>query len=177
MMRKATTYRVDSDEAVRGEFSKWLGTPAAEKRLFREGALVCDLTWANESSFSIQQLASLWMIRMFCCEFELYARRRSTITIQWQLRLVAAEAALQDGEPLEHVGSTESYLLGVADQDEFKMNPNRYPRYQLRYPVDGVRDGDSIRLVVDSLQPKSGGGCIEVWRTLVSKKDGQEISS
>src|SRR5690606_14140877 len=104
-------------------------------RLFREGATLSEFCWGNRDFCVDAELARLWMIRLFCQQYELYARRLDDPgSGNWQLRIVAQENHLPQGERLTPCGDETVLLLGEArgesepseDRDVFDLKPNRY---------------------------------------------------
>jgi hypothetical protein len=141
-----------TDQQLADELALWLPKQCVGLRLFREGATICDFTWASDVLIQPNQLELLWLVRLFCEHFELYARRKSCDGGGcWQLRIVGSETDLPHGQavkPMKKPGSI--MLLGEHTTNGlFEDVPNRYRRARLSYPIAGdIKPGASCCLTV-----------------------------
>lgn len=144
------------DRSLADELNIWLPKQKVGLCLFREGATVCDLSWATPESLVQEQLKPLWIVRMFCIEFELFARRRTHEQGgRWQLRIIGPASELPDGHAVTPIGAATSVMmLGEQTEDgAFVDKPNRYRRARLHYPVGGdIRPDATCRLIVQQMQ-------------------------
>lgn len=173
-----------SQADLTAQFAEWFPRKPRGLYLFREGPTVCDLWWADDSAkFSSESLEAIWIIRMFCEDFELYSRR---LTFDdgglWQLRIASWYGDLHEGEAIDLVGTSNLMLLGknhkptAGDANNFQLEPNRYRRAKINYPGDWKHE-DNCRLVARQFQPTSGGGSISCWSHLVRDKEAELFTS
>ncbi len=144
-----TRYPVDQTELSR-ELQHWVRKAAKDNVLFREGATISQMTFANENLVEASELDPLQIVRLFCPKFELYARRHSyNGNGIWQLRITSCLNDLPDGVQMECSGKTQVRLLG--DQ------PDRYRRATFEYcDLDGKES--SCVLEANLFRPESAFG-------------------
>ncbi len=149
------------DQSVSHEFGMWLAKQDDGLFVFREGATHCELTWAAAGLITPDQLGRVWLLRMFCERFELFARRRSCeASGSWQMRIIGPADDLPDGQPVRPVGDPMSILLlgEHVGNGQFVGTPNRYRRAQLVYPVASpLEQGETCRLTVQHFTLETGG--------------------
>lgn len=173
-----------NDQQLADELAMWFAKHRNGLRLFREGATVCELTWAADALIAVSSLEPLWLIRLFCVRFELHARRRTFDGAgNWQLRIIGPAGELPDGFPVTPVGEmTSVMLLGKhVGNGEYKDTPNRYRRSRLRYPLTDDSPPDSVcHLMIQSFQgvPRNDGTDVDAgahlscWTDLRATVDG-----
>jgi hypothetical protein len=149
------------------EMATWLAKVRQGVFLFREGPTLSEFQWGNAHDVSAAELSRTWIVRLFCREFEIYARRINyEAGNSWQVRIAAAKDHLRDGEELITLDEQTQLLLGEAtgDGEEFAQKPFRYRRGELRYPGQW-QWGDSCGLWTRRFQPKEGGAIV-CWQKL-----------
>lgn len=170
--RYALGRTVDQPTLAR-ELVAWLNKVTSGVYVFREGAELSQFDWGNQRWLTEAELERLWTVRLFCPEFELYARRLDYAPAVWQLRIAAWDTHSQDlaaGELLEPVDEDRILLLGEATGDATpqRYTPfglGRYQRAQLEYPGNW-KPGESCALRVQRFQP-SEGAAILCWTQLM----------
>lgn len=161
------TTRRRNDTDLETELTTWLNKVAQGVFLFREGPTLSEYQWGNAGGISAPQLSLCWIVRLFCREFEIYARRINyEANNSWQVRIAAEKKHLPDGEELTPLEEQTLLLLGEAsgDGDHFVQKPFRYRRAELRYP-GSWNTGDSCGLLFRRFQPKEGGAIV-CWQAL-----------
>lgn len=162
------------------ELTYWLNNKVHEGvRLFHEGATVSEFQWGKAEYLSDAKLWDVWLVRLFCTEYELCARRLDYETGgNWQLRIAAQQNHLPPSEfPSRELlarcadDDEIALLLGQARgiEDEFDLRPNRYRRACISYPNGKWQEGIRCGLVTTRFQPPYGG-TIVCWKELKSVK-------
>ena len=166
--KKVTAWKKDSTEAVHDELSLWIERSDSERKiLYREGATICRFDFATKELIQADEIKELWIVRLFCESFELVARRRSVQPCCWQLRLVANQDQLVEGQVLAIAQSCSLCLHGKAvDKESISVAPDRFHKSTVHYPTDGeMQAGDEFRLNVVFMKPDDGVE-IDVWNSL-----------
>ncbi|MCU0980222.1 MAG: hypothetical protein MUF25_13800 [Pirellulaceae bacterium] len=163
--------------ALAGQLTAWLKKVEEGVYVFREGATISQFDWGNERWWSETELDRLWTVRLFCREFELYARRLSYADpAPWQLRIAARGELRQDlpaSQPLTDAGTDCVRLLGTATgtavsdhRTQFDPGSDRYRRARLSYPGPW-NVGDSCGLTANRFQPPTGAQIV-CWTALTA---------
>ena len=128
--------------------------------LYREGAKTSEIRQAIPAFWSGDQLEALWLMRLFCGSFELFARRRNA-TDEWQYRLVRfsdKSSSLIRESQIRLLGQstgTCDHSTDGLDLTEFRQKPNRYPRAKLLYPLSAPAES-MLSISVRYLDPGDG---------------------
>ena len=148
--------------------SKWFAKIEQGVYLFREGPTISQFDWNNdEARFAEAELAGLWLVRVFCREYELFARRLNyNVEQTWQVRIVA-EPRLLTAEPrLLTEGNTATFIEDAAtvlwgdatgSGNSFVTKPNRFRRAKLEYPgTESWSERERCKLLAERFQPAEG---------------------
>ncbi len=171
--RYAVGKTVDQPQLSR-ELVDWLNKVNTGVYVFREGAELSQFDWGNQRWLAEPELDRLWTVRLFCKEFELYARRLDYgLPGTWQLRIVAQEKYKQDladAQPVQWIANDRLLLLGEAigaatPEWYTPFGLGRYQRARLNYPGSWKPD-ESCALRVQRFQPPEGAEIL-CWTQLM----------
>mgnify|MGYP001231967752 CR=1 FL=1 len=157
-----------------GRLNLWFRKNDAGVYLFREGSTISEFSRSRvPGHFAEAELGELWLVRMFCHRYELFARRLNYHGGQeWQMRIVAIPNMMTDGENARFLGPESTILWGEAtgEGNSFVTKPNRFRRTKLEYPnAEGWSKWERCKLLAERFQPAEGESIV-CWTELKPTK-------
>ena len=145
--------------------------------LFIEGATISDLDYASQENIEQLKLECLQIVRLFCTDFELYARRMSFENDgRWQLRTATSLEQLPADSLLkqESTRSLSSTNKKIGQIQLLGKQPERFRRIVFKYP--GIDDPTTALLEFNQFQIADQPEIV-CWTGIASEESPQENNS